>query len=470
MLSGDEKTREQIGIHETANVSLAARANALWFGFTSILLLMLFVAINSSQSAARLEQLSAQARADAGRRDRMLDQLRTDISQASTISRDYLLEADPRRAALYRQELEGIRERVAKTLRAYSAEVPAAEKSAFSAQKKDIEDFWRSLDPALQWSTAQREAQADDYLAKNLLPRQTEVTQLLADIEALNQREVERSEDGLDKAHRDLRQQIIGFSLLALIVGLAVAWFSIRRIRRLEREAEIRYELVEHARSQLRDLSNRLVNAQEDERRKLSRELHDELGQTMSAMVTDIGRLERDAPEDLDYRERIGRVRHMAEENVRSVRDIALLLRPSMLDDLSLIPALNWQAREMRRRHGLKVRLVANDVQEDLDDSYSTCIYRVVQEALNNCVKHANATEVEITIRQDATGLWLTVRDDGRGFNLRTNRGMGLLGMEERVTSLGGTLRIESAEGKGTMLSVRFPQLVAQPAAQEQPA
>jgi signal transduction histidine kinase len=401
----------------------------------------------------------------------MLDQLRTDISQASTTSRDYLLEDDPKRAALYRQELEVIRARVLATLRDYSAVVPGDEKTAFSEQKKDIEDFWKSLDPTLQWNTAQREARADDYLVKTVVPRQNEVTQLLADIEALNQRDVERSEEGLDRAHRDLGRQIILFSLLALVVGLAVAWFSIRRIRRLEREAEVRYELVERARSQLRDLSNRLVNAQEDERRKLSRELHDELGQTMSAMVTDIGRLERDAPPDADYRERIGRVRHMAEEHVRSVRDIALLLRPSMLDDLSLISALNWQAREMRRRHGLKVRLAANDVQEDLDDSYRTCIYRVVQEALNNCVKHAGATEVEITIRQDQTGLWLNVRDDGRGFNLQTNRGMGLLGMEERVTSLGGTLKIESAEGKGTLLSVRFPQLKAQPAAaQEQHA
>jgi len=223
---------------------------------------------------------------------------------------------------------------------------------------------------------------------------------------------------------------------------------------------------VEHARSELRELSDRLVNAQEDERRKLSRELHDELGQTMSALVTDIGRLDREAPADPVYREHLAHVRQLAEANVRSVRDIALLLRPSMLDDLGLIPALNWQAREMRRRHGLKVRMVAVGVDEELDDAYRTCIYRVVQEALNNCVKHAAATEVEITVRQDPNGLQLTVRDDGRGFNPNTDRGMGLLGMGERVSRLGGVLKIEAATsspaqnaGKGTLLSVVFPQL-----------
>ncbi|MEI9899582.1 MAG: ATP-binding protein [Hyphomicrobium sp.] len=466
LLETDEKTREQIRIHEAADRELVARANALWFGFASILLLMLFVAVHSSQSAAGLEQLSASARFDAARRDRMLDSLRTDIAQASTISRDFLLEADPRRAGMYREELQQTRARVLKTLKDYSSEVPAGERTAFSDLSRDISGFWASLEPALSWSTAERDARAEDYLVSNLMTRQTAVAQLLVNIVALNQREVDRSEEELIRAHRNLRQQIIVFSLLALVLGLAVAWFSIRRIRRLEREAEVRYQLVEHARSQLRELSDRLVNAQEDERRKLSRELHDELGQTMSALVTDIGRLEREAPADPIYREHLAHVRQLAEANVRSVRDIALLLRPSMLDDLGLIPALNWQAREMRRRHGLKVRLVASEVEEELDDAYRTCIYRVVQEALNNCVKHAAATEVEITVRQDANGLQLTVRDDGRGFDPDAHRGMGLLGMGERVSRLGGVLKIEPAtspespnENRGTLLSVVFPQL-----------
>jgi len=465
LLEADEKTREQIAIHE-ADRELVARANALWFGFASILLLMLFVAVHSSQSAAGLEQLSASARSGAARRDRMLDSLRTDIAQASTVSRDFLLEADPRRAATYSLELQQSRARVLKTLADYSSEVPAGERASFSALSRDINDFWASLEPALRWTTAEREARAEDYLVSNLMTRQTAVAQLLSNIVALNQREVERSEEELSQAHRSLRQQIILFSLLALVLGFAVAWFSIRRIRRLEREAEVRFQLVEHARSQLRELSDRLVNAQEDERRKLSRELHDELGQTMSALVTDIGRLDRGAPADPVYREHLAHARQLAEANVRSVRDIALLLRPSMLDDLGLIPALNWQAREMRRRHGLKVRLVAGDVDEELGDAYRTCIYRVVQEALNNCVKHAGATEVEITVRQDTSGLQLTVRDDGRGFDPNVDRGMGLLGMGERVSRLGGVLKIESAAspsspnaGKGTLLSVVFPQL-----------
>lgn len=252
-------------------------------------------------------------------------------------------------------------------------------------------------------------------------------------------------------------------SVLALLVGLILAAISIRRIRRLELEAEKRFAEVEEARRELRKLSERLVNAQEDERRSLSRELHDEVGQSMSAMLVELGRLESIPSDHPDYRCRLARVRSMAEANVGTVRNMALLLRPSMLDDLGLVPALNRQAREVTRRTGLKVKMIAGEIAEDLPEADRTCVYRVVQEALNNCAKHSQAAQVRVVISQDSSGLSVSVQDDGIGFDPRRQKGMGVLGMEERVERLGGVLGLESQPGHGAISL--HPAASAQPAA-----
>jgi signal transduction histidine kinase len=122
-----------------------------------------------------------------------------------------------------------------------------------------------------------------------------------------------------------------------------------------------------------------------------------------------------------------------------------------------LIPALKWQAREVTRRTGLKVKMVADEMADDLLDSHRTCIYRVVQEALNNCAKHSRATLVRVLVRRDTDGFWASVQDDGVGFDPSQEKGLGMLGMEERVERLGGIFTVDSQPGHGAVLSVHFP-------------
>jgi signal transduction histidine kinase len=132
-----------------------------------------------------------------------------------------------------------------------------------------------------------------------------------------------------------------------------------------------------------------------------------------------------------------------------------------MLDDLGLIPALEWQAREVSRRSGIKVKVAAERVPDSLSDAVRTCVYRVVQETLQNVSRHSGARSATVTVRQTDGSLELTVEDDGRGFDPVRTRGLGLLGMEERVKQLGGRLEIQSQRGKGTVLRVTLPIAVA---------
>jgi signal transduction histidine kinase len=200
------------------------------------------------------------------------------------------------------------------------------------------------------------------------------------------------------------------------------------------------------------------VQAQETERRALSRELHDEVGQSLSAVLVEL----RNLSTGLDLRSedpataQVDAIKNLVEGTIRVVRNMALLLRPSMLDDLGLVPALKWQAREISKRTSLEVS-VAAELTDDLPDDFKTCIYRVVQEALHNCVSHARAKSVRIRVQQEPGHLSLSIQDDGQGFDARQVRGLGLLGIQERVAQLGGKCIVHSEPGTGAILTVELP-------------
>jgi signal transduction histidine kinase len=159
-------------------------------------------------------------------------------------------------------------------------------------------------------------------------------------------------------------------------------------------------------------------------------------------------------------------IKTVAERTVQTVRNMALLLRPSMLDDLGLVPALEWYARELSRRGEMEVAVHAEDVPENLPDSLKLCVYRIVQEALNNAQRHAHAKNAVVESSKTDHSIRVKVSDDGTGFDPRRTRGMGLLGMEERVKRLGGTIEVDSKPGSGTTIRAELPFSVQ--SAQEQ--
>ena len=204
-------------------------------------------------------------------------------------------------------------------------------------------------------------------------------------------------------------------------------------------------------------LSNQLVRVQEDERRTISRELHDEIGQILTGLRMELGSLSR-GESDAGYRERLDSVKRLAEEALRSVRNLALLLRPSMLDDLGLEPALRWQAKEFSRRTGIPVSVDIQGNIDSLPEAVRICLYRAIQEALTNCSKHAEATRITVTVSQKKDLISASVEDNGRGFDARQRTsGLGLVGMEERVRALQGRFAISSVPGERTSVSLSLP-------------
>ncbi|MGB9610337.1 MAG: sensor histidine kinase, partial [Bryobacteraceae bacterium] len=200
--------------------------------------------------------------------------------------------------------------------------------------------------------------------------------------------------------------------------------------------------------------------AQEAERKRLSLELHDQVGQMLTALRMEISNLGRIGPDDPErFREHVRQARKVAEDAMKTVRDLAMGLRPSMLDDLGLAAAVEWQAREFSRLSGIPVDVRVEGPLEPLTDAQKTGLFRVVQESLTNVLRHAKARRVEIELRGQEDRVELAVRDDGRGMqNGRSRRGLGMLGMEERIRELGGVFTVISAPGAGTTVRAEIPK------------
>jgi signal transduction histidine kinase len=240
------------------------------------------------------------------------------------------------------------------------------------------------------------------------------------------------------------------------------------RLRILERRSEDQRAVARDAEEQMRKLSQQIVATQEEERKHLSRELHDHVGQVLTALRMELGRIDRlrvaaDRPRHLSdgrIAEAVAECRMLVDNMVRTVRDLALGLRPSMLDDFGLQPALEWQVRDFERRYGVPVELTVEGDFDRVPDQHRTCVYRVVQEALTNCIRHARASTVTVKVKGQADSLTVSVTDDGVGMGAAQERsGFGLRGIEERARELHGRFVIQTAPDTGTTLTIELPIL-----------
>jgi signal transduction histidine kinase len=319
----------------------------------------------------------------------------------------------------------------------------------------------RRLGDLLQqnWLAINRDANSPSTNNGNqALPLRASMVEITTQLEYVDSKQAATTEARIQAQFERVGARLRTVLTIALAAALVLAVGCLIYILRIERQNRRRYDEIMRGRKALEQLSARLVEAQETERRAISRELHDQVGQTLNAILVDAANLaKRLSSEDAVGRRYLDNIRKFAGSSVDSIRDIALLLRPSMLDDLGLIPALEWQAREVARRTVIKVDVTAENVPDSLPDAVRTCIYRVAQEALNNVTRHSAALHAIITVRQEGNSLFLTVTDDGRGFDPERTRGLGMLGMEERVRQLGGHFEVRSTPGKGATLQVILP-------------
>lgn len=214
----------------------------------------------------------------------------------------------------------------------------------------------------------------------------------------------------------------------------------------------------------LRLLTRQIISAQEEERKMISRELHDEVVQTLVGINVELSALTKETSDGLqNLKAKIARTQRLVENSVNAVHRFARELRPAVLDDLGLIPALHAYSKNLAARKKLKIRMTAFGGVEALGAAERTVLFRVAQEALNNVVRHAHASTVTINITRIADHIRLEIGDNGQAFPVgktllaRNNKRLGLVGMRERVEMVGGSLTIESTPGQGTTVRAELP-------------
>lgn len=210
--------------------------------------------------------------------------------------------------------------------------------------------------------------------------------------------------------------------------------------------------------TKLRELAVALLNAREEEGKRIARELHDELGQAMTALQLDLGWLERKLPsEAAELHQRLAAARALVDENLQLARRLSSELRPSLLDDLGLPAAIGWLCRDFERRAAIPCTLDVPESPGALTEPQSTALFRVLQEALTNVARHARAERVAVQLDLGPGGAVLSVDDDGAGIPEGAPHGLGILGMRERLRAVGGELEIERRPGGGTAVRARLP-------------
>ena len=440
---------------EDGNPAQRALRTILLLSFGGLLVLLLYAGASALQTLRRLHDIEQSARARSLERQRVLATVILSANLYSTQIEEFLLSVEPADSADVEMSKQADAARAA--LQTYPQDREPEEESLLDQLEAFFTDQDRLFRSAKEWNREQLRRRAQQVVSENIIPRRQQFVATVRRIELLNQNEASAIQQASFLEFGRLQDRLTRSLIVVLGCGLVLAIGSVIYILRLERQGQLRYRELAHNRRELQQLSNRLVDAQEAERRSISRELHDEVGQALGLLLMDLGQLSSQLREDEKSREVVQRAKSVAERAVQTVRNMALLLRPSMLDDLGLVSAVEWYAREMSRRGEIEVEVRSSEVSEQLPDEIKICVYRVIQEALNNAQRHSHATTAAVQLAQTNSSVHVKITDNGSGFDPKHTRGMGLLGMEERVRRLGGQLAIDSQPGVGTTITVELP-------------
>ena len=431
-------------------------------GYGAVILVLVLSAVEAYRIQAGVSRQHLEIYRHYVDQDAALATLRRNLWLAGNDVRDFFIRTTPDQAGILHSQLEELKKEDHEALEYLSR--TATRSDVVPKLRKSLGEFWAVVDPLPQTMLHESNERQYDFLQREIVPRRGELYTALLDLAAADQQKLRESESEFAAARRRAAQGLtlmLGFSVL---LSFAVSRLSVRHAENLERQAERHYREVEQAKGELQQLSARLLEVEEEGRRRLSRELHDEIGQTLALLQIEISHAQALlGPQPAAARERLSRARELAERTVQTVRSIALLLRPALLDDLGLVPALQFQLEEFLRRSGIACDFVEQGVSDHLPDAVKTCVYRVVQEALHNCEKHSGATKIRVAVRQLPECLLAEIEDNGRGFHLNPQgkpsaaSGLGLLGIRERAAIAGGSLAIDSAPGRGARIALRIP-------------
>ena len=402
---------------------------------------------------AGLRQLQSDM-VDRNRKDSLqLLRVQNDLNSLALAMRDMLDSREPYPLTAWTAQFERIREDLDAALRIEEAYAPTQrtpEQRQFLSQS--LSQFWNAVDRMFALAGNGKEAEARDQIQVTLQARQAALSTAVSRLLVENNEAQQQATAQIAAIYNRVQRQLYLFLSAALLVIITTSLYLIRSNRRL-------FARIEALSDQRSELAQQLISTQESTLRHISRELHDEFGQVLTAIGSLLGRAGNQAPEGSRLREDLVEVRGIAQSTLDSIRTLSQALHPVLLEEAGLASTLDWYIPTVERQTGLKMHYEKRGEPFAVETGAGVHIYRVLQEALNNVSRHAGAREAWVRVQYSPDGFLLEVEDRGKGIQPNKGpRGIGLVAMRERAEIIGGRLEILQPASGGTLVKLRVPK------------
>ena len=433
-------------------------ARGLYLGLVVTILAVLAYAAYITVQFAGLRRLQSEL-VDRNRRDSLqLLRIQNDLNSLGLAMRDMLDASEPYPLAAWNAQFDRIRTDLDDALK---LEAPLAVASPTSEQRhylsQSVRQFWDTSDRMFTLAQNGKAGSAREQIRDTLQPRQAALTSAVSRLLVQNNEAEEEAASRIAEIYNRVQRQLYLFLGVILFAIVLTSLYLIRNNRRL-------FAHVEELSSQRSDLAQKLISTQESMLRHISRELHDEFGQVLTAIGSLLRRTGKHVSEDSPLHVDLQEVQEIAQTTLNSIRSLSQALHPVLLDEAGLESTLDWYIPTVERQTGLVLHYEKSGERFAIETGAGVQIYRVVQEALNNVNRHSGAKEAWIRLRFRPTELELEVEDHGKGFALAEGQtGIGLVAMRERAEILGGTLTVSSLNGlqataTGTLVKLHIPR------------
>jgi signal transduction histidine kinase len=391
---------------------------------------------------------------DRGRKDSLqLLRLQNDLNTVALAMRDMLDAGEPYPLSAWSAQFERVRGDLDSALRLeeqYAEVHRTPEQRAYLSQQ--LSQFWDAVDRMFALAQAGKENEARDQIRLSLQARQAALSTAVSRLLVENNEAEQQAAAQIARIYDGVQRQLYLFLAATLI---AIALTSLYLIRS-NRQIFARLAALSEQRS---DLAQKLISTQESTLRHISRELHDEFGQVLTAIGSLLSRVERQVPQGAPLREDLKEVREIAQATLNNIRSLSQALHPVLLDEQGLESALDWYIPTVERQTGLQLHYEKSGTAFPVGGNASVQIYRVLQEALNNVSRHSGAKEAWVRLNFSGDTLTLEVQDHGKGFSPRAaHQGIGVVGMRERAELIGATLQLSQRDGGGTVVKLTVPR------------
>ena len=423
--------------------------------------LLITLAAVAGYSAYTLHQLETLRRLQTDTIDRNRhDSLRllsaqSDLNMISLRVRDMVRSPHSSNLQQYRSELDRLRTHLQNTV-AKEAQtfLLAAQNSERQQLLAELNKFWQISDQVFANAAAGQDEAARAEASSSLFSQQSILAQTFARLLEANSEVEERADQRVASIYSGAERNIYVFlaaTILSILITSSLLIFSNRRM----------FDQMEAMSKQRRILAARLISVQEEVLRSVSRELHDEFGQILTAVGAMLARAEKKGlPPDSPFRTELTEVREITHNTLEKMRSLSQMLHPAVIDDYGLVKGLEWYVTVFEKQTGIATKLVVHGVQERITGPMAIHTFRIVQESLNNAAKHSGAKRAEVELEFGIKDLTVTIMDFGKGLRNAKDpekKGLGLIAMRERAELVGGTLNIRSTPGAGTTVTMTMP-------------